>query len=142
MNESPDEDGVEPEATDADVEAAVSGAEGEPDRDHASDERPSDPAADEPTPADLPDGVLNAPTSAEDAGHTLLEDHERENRSPWRDRLRTGAFWVAATAVAVAVTLTAVASLRRTGFSGRMAFILGSVGMAVVVGVVFLSVQR
>ena len=138
MDESPDGDGVEPEATDADVEAAVTGAEGEPGRGQADDA----PTGDEPARDDLPEGVLNAPTSAEEAGHTLLEDYERGNESPWRDRLRLGAFWAGATAVAVAVTLTAVASLQRSGFPDGLAFVLGSVGMAVVVGVVFLSVQR
>jgi hypothetical protein len=136
MDESPhgDSDGG-PGATDADVEAAVAGAEGE-----TGQRRADDAPADDPE--DLPDGVLNAPTSAEEAGHTLLEDHERETRSPWRDRLRLGAFWAGATTVALAVTLTAIVSLRRSGFSDGLAFVLGSVGMAVVVGFVFLSVRR
>ena len=136
MDESPhgDSDGG-PGATDADVEAAVAGAEGE-----TGQRRADDAPADDPE--DLPDGVLNAPTSAEEAGHTLLEDHERETRSPWRNRLRLGAFWAGATTVALAVTLTAIVSLRRSGFSDGLAFVLGSVGMAVVVGFVFLSVRR
>jgi hypothetical protein len=136
MDESPhgDSDGG-PGATDADVEAAVAGAEEE-----TGQRRADDAPADDPE--DLPDGVLNAPTSAEEAGHTLLEDHERETRSPWRDRLRLGAFWAGATTVALAVTLTAIVSLRRSGFSDGLAFVLGSVGMAVVVGFVFLSVRR
>ena len=136
MDESPhgDSDGG-PGATGADVEAAVTGVEGE-----TGQRRADDAPADDPE--DLPDGVLNAPTSAEEAGHTLLEDHERETRSPWRDRLRLGAFWAGATTVALAVTLTAIVSLRRSGFSDGLAFVLGSVGMAVVVGFVFLSVRR
>ena len=136
MDESPhgDSDGG-PGATDADVEAAVTGVEGE-----TGQRRADDAPADDPE--DLPDGVLNAPTTAEEAGHTLLEDHERETRSPWRDRLRLGAFWAGATTVALAVTLTAIVSLRRSGFSDGLAFVLGSVGMAVVVGFVFLSVRR
>ncbi|TSD15353.1 hypothetical protein DP107_05785 [Haloglomus irregulare] len=136
MDESPhgDSDGG-PGATDADVEAAVTGVEGE-----TGQRRADDAPADDPE--DLPDGVLNAPTSAEEAGHTLLEDHERETRSPWRNRLRLGAFWAGATTVALAVTLTAIVSLRRSGFSDGLAFVLGSVGMAVVVGFVFLSVRR
>lgn len=143
MDESPrgDSDGG-PGATDADVEAAVTGVEGETGRRRADDAPADDPEADEPPPEDLPAGVLNAPTSAEEAGHTLLEDHERETRSPWRDRLRLGAFWAGATGVALAVTLTAIVSLRRSGFSDGLAFVLGSVGMAVVVGFVFLSVRR
>ena len=136
MDESPQgAGGGGPGAPEADVEAAVPGVEGETGQRRA-DDAPAD------APPDLPDGVLNAPTSAEEAGHTLLEDHERETRSPWRNRLRLGAFWAGATTVALAVTLTAIVSLRRSGFSDGLAFVLGSVGMAVVVGFVFLSVRR
>lgn len=91
---------------------------------------------------ELPDGILDAPTSAEEGDHTLLEEYERENASPWRGRLRTAAFWVGATVAAVAVTLTAVVSLRQSGLSDGLAFVLGCVGMAVVVGFVFLSLRR
>ncbi|PSP98302.1 hypothetical protein BRC89_08170 [Halobacteriales archaeon QS_4_70_19] len=109
----------------------------------ATDERGDAPPG--PGPQDrTPDSseMLNAPKSAGEGGHTLLEEYERENASPWRGRLRTAAFWVGATAVAVAVTLTAVVSLRRSGLSDGLAFVLGSVGMAIVVGFVFLSVRR
>jgi hypothetical protein len=146
MDESPDRDSggetgdaVDPEATDADVEAAVSRAQ-TTDTDTSADD---DGAADAPPdPTDLPEGILNAPESAEGTGHTLLEEHERETEAGWKAAIRTGAFWLGATAVAVAVTLTAIVSLRGIGLSDSLSFILASVGMSVIVGLVFLSLQR
>ncbi|WP_276257830.1 hypothetical protein [Haloglomus litoreum] len=133
MDESPDGDGTDassPEATDEGVETAVEGAE-------SADTQEGDEG-----PGTLPDEILNAPASAEEGGHTLLEEYERENESRWRSLARQGAFWVVATGAAVAVTLTAVVSLRQSGLSDGLAFILASVGMALMVGLVFLSLRR
>lgn len=154
-------DAVDPEATDEDVEAAINGVEAPTDRPSGSDMDPEEPGptadepggvADEPAaseapdsdpdPGDLPDEIINAPTSAEEGSHTLLEDYERENEPRWKKLARQAAFWVGATAVAVAVTLTAVVSLRQSGLSDGLAFIIASVGMAVMVGFVFLSLNR
>ncbi|WP_254821615.1 hypothetical protein [Haloglomus halophilum] len=158
-SEGQSEDTVDPEATDEDVEAAINGVETAPDGSSAPQNDPDEPAASpdesaepvaegapspdsDPDPGDLPDEVINAPASAEDGEHTLLEDYERENEPRWKGAARKGAFWVGATAVAVAVTLTAVVSLRQSGLSDGVAFILASVGMAVMVGFVFLSLNR
>jgi hypothetical protein len=164
-SEGQSEDTVDPEATDEDVEAAINGVEtapgesngpqNDPDGPAASPHESADPVAEgapspdsgpgldsDSDPGDLPDEVINAPASAEDGEHTLLEDYERENEPRWKGAVRKGAFWVGATAVAVAVTLTAVVSLRQSGLSDGVAFILASVGMAVMVGFVFLSLRR
>jgi hypothetical protein len=138
MDESPGgRNDVEPGATDEDVEAAVSNAEPEADlmASEDTDESSAGPGA------GLPDDVLNAPASAEEADHTLLEEYEREQESVWKGRLRTAAFWLGATGVSVAVTLTAIVSLTSSGLSDGVAFILASVGMAVIVGFVFLSIR-
>ncbi|WP_254830051.1 hypothetical protein [Haloglomus salinum] len=159
------EDTVDPEATDEDVEAAINGVETAPGGSSGAQHDPEEPSlspdgpAESPAegasgpdsgpgldsdsgPGDLPEEVINAPASAEDGDHTLLEDYERENEPRWKTLARKGAFWVGATAVAVAVTLTAVVSLRQSGLSDGVAFILASVGMAVMVGFVFLSLRR
>lgn len=138
MDESPGEgNDIEPGATDEDVEAAVSSAESEvgPATGGDTGEVDSGPGA------GLPDDVLNAPASAEEADHTLLEEYQREQESGWKGTLRTAAFWLGATAVSVAVTLTAIVSLTGSGLSDGVAFILASVGMAVIVGFVFLSLR-
>jgi hypothetical protein len=159
MDESSDGDGTDdssPEATDEDVEAAVNGAEsvGEPGAGEAPQRGPGGrdgtspgagtPPDDDPEsgPEELPDEILNAPASAEEGDHTLLDEYERENEPRWRSLVRQGAFWVVATGAAVAVTLTAVVSLRQSGLSDGLAFILASVGMALMVGLVFLSLRR
>lgn len=159
-----------PEATDEDVEAAVNGTEsadghgageeprrGPEDHDGTDGRAPREgadrdgagpgggtPPDDEPESGTegLPDEVLNAPASAEAGDHTLLDEYERENEPRWRALVRQGAFWVVATGAAVAVTLTAVVSLRQSGLSDGLAFIIASVGMALMVGLVFLSLRR
>lgn len=147
---SSDEAATAPEATDEDVEAAISGVvgpqESEATGESASDSPSESPAekapGEDPDPDELPQGIHNAPASAEDGSHTLLEEYERENEPRWKTLARQGAFWAGATAVAVAVTLTAVVSLRQSGLSDGVAFILASVGMALMVGFVFLSLRR
>jgi hypothetical protein len=160
--ETPDEaeSAVPPDATDEDVESAISdvertatrgpapGADGGEDSptagesvDTPASEEPSDAADEAELPEELREGDLAAPASAEEGGHTLLEEYEREQEPSWRSRLRQGAFWVAAIAVAVGLTLGGVVSLTESGFSDGAAFIIASVGMAVMVGFVFLSLQ-
>ncbi|MFB6205886.1 MAG: hypothetical protein ABEJ05_05085 [Haloglomus sp.] len=148
MNESPDGDD-QPEATDADVEAAIDdvvdgdGSDDGPVSAVTDVGGPTQAAgADEPGLEDLPDEMLDTPTSAEDGDHTLLEEHERQTESALKSYARLGAFWGGATVVAVAVTLTAIVSLRQAGLSDGPAFVLASVGMAVIVGLVFLSLRR
>lgn len=138
MDESPGgKNNVEPGATDGDVEAAVNSAEADvsPATSGGTDESDSGLGG------GLPADVLNAPASAEEADHTLLEEYQREQESGWKGNLRTGAFWLGATGVSVAVTLTAIVSLTASGLSDGLAFVLASVGMAVIVGFVFLSLR-
>lgn len=117
---------------------STTAADGTP-SDDAMGSGPADGSA--PTDPELRQADLSAPASATDGEHTLLEEYEREQESVWKGRLRTAAFWLGATGVSVAVTLTAIVSLTSSGLSDGVAFILASVGMAVIVGFVFLSIR-
>jgi hypothetical protein len=139
---SPDESPRE--ATDEEVESAIADAEvargGGPGTDARGGEGRAEPSSG-PGEADIPESDLAAPASAGDGGHTLLEEYERQQESAWRKRLRQGAFWGVAIAVAVGLTLGGVVSLTESGLSDGVAFIVASVGMAVMVGIVFLSLR-
>jgi hypothetical protein len=85
---------------------------------------------------------LSAPASAGDGDHTLLEEYEREQEPAWKSYARTAAFWGGATLASVALTTTAFVSLVESGLSQGVAFFAASVALAIVVGFVFLSLNR
>ena len=118
---------------------STTAADGTP-SDDAMGSGPADGSA--PTDPELRQADLSAPASATDGEHTLLEEYEREQEATWKSYARTAAFWVGATLASVALTTTAFVSLVESGLSQGVAFFAASVALAVVVGFVFLSLNR